>query len=466
MYLYSRAATCFSGSDAVFKLRCSLGVKIEKFLPESTMPGQIIDNGITASPELELPCVTPDTCIAIELGHRVGGIPQEIDANGNKIEKNPMVYFQTALLYTTSCGRRRVRVTTLGLITSTSPTEIFRSSDFGTLAAVMTRQAIDKVWDQDEGSLHNARRFAVDRCVEILANYRKHTSTKNSSDAQLILPDALQLLPLFCLSLRKSRMFRASLPKNAAIHSTKPRPSVDERAYHILYGALVTPALAMLCVHPLLLKLTNIPDDVGEWTTPQPPEDSVSTQMGGLQISSRMPNETCKRLKKASYSPYVKLPPSVKASIAYLSNDDIFLLDDGFTQFVYIGQDVNDDKRAELLCYGDGVMSLAPGEDLARSEQSVSISKSSTSGAKLWRIVEQNRKLSSMGGIDRFLRPTVTPVVVVIGKGGHGHRKGLDDILENNMIEALIEDPSCNEKSYEDFLCAIHRRIKRLCHSS
>ena len=452
---FSRAATCFSGSDAVFKLRCSLGVKIERFLPESTMPGQIVDNGITASPEIELPCVTPDTCIAIELGHRVGGIPQEIDANGDKMKRNPMVYFQTALLYTTSCGRRRVRVTTLGLMTSTFPSDIFRSSDFGTLAAVITRQAIDKVWDKDEGSLHSARGFAADRCVEILANYRKNACAKNSSDTQLILPDALQLLPLFCLSLRKSRMFRASLSKNAAFHSTKPSPSVDERAFHILYGASTNPALAMLCVHPLLLKLTDMPEDVGEWTSPS--EESLTTQMGGRQISSGIPK---------SYSTYVKLPPSVIPSIAYLSNDGVFLLDDGFTQFVYVGPEVNDDFRSELLCYGDGVMSLAPGEDLARSEQSVSISKSSTLGKKLWRIVEQNRKFSSVGGVDRFLRPNVTPVVVVIGKGGHGHRKGFDDILENKMIEALMEDPSCNEKSYEVFLGAIHSRIKRLCHSS
>ena len=439
---------------------------MERFIPESTLPGQIIDNGITASPELELPCVTPDTCIGVELGYRVGGIPKEIDENGNKVDKDPMVYFQSALLYTTSCGRRRVRVTTLGLSTSTSPVDIFRSADFDALAAVMMRQAIDKVWDPDEGSLRLARNSIADRCVKLLANYRKCAISQHSPDAQLFLPDSLQFLPLFCACLRKSRMFRASLSKKNNVNdSTKPSPTVDERAYHLLFGASVTPAIAMLCVHPLLIKITNMSVDEGEWSDPS--EEPLASQIANMHMSnSRIPSDAQKMLTEASYRRFVKLPPSVKPSIANLSGDDVFLLDDGFTQFVYIGQNVSDDVRAELLCYGDGVMSLAPGEDLARSEQSISISKSSTLGKRLWRIVEQNRVLSSMGGVDRFLRPTVSPVVVVIAKGGHGHRRGLDDVLEHSLIETLVEDPSYNDKSYEHFLSSIHGRIKRLCQST
>jgi hypothetical protein len=63
--------------------------------------------------EMELSVVTPDTCIAVDLEHRVGGLPKE----------SKYVYLQTALLHTTLFGERRCRVSTLALRTASMAAE-------------------------------------------------------------------------------------------------------------------------------------------------------------------------------------------------------------------------------------------------------------------------------------------------------------------------------------------------------
>lgn len=135
-----------------------------------------------------------------------------------------MVYFQSAFLYTTSDGRRRVRVTTLGLRTTTLVSDSFRCSDFGATAAILTRRAIGKLRSPPDGDtsrsggpLHEAREDTTRMCAKIMGNYRLHTSARNSPLGQLILPETLQLLQLFCLGLHKSRglypdLHRASFP--------------------------------------------------------------------------------------------------------------------------------------------------------------------------------------------------------------------------------------------------------------
>ena len=77
---------------------------------------------------------------------------------------------------------------------------------------------------RDKGSLHRVRTNVLDECVSVLANYRAHTSVRSSPGGQLILPESMQLLPLFCLSLRKSRMFR-----NSGREFKGPFPTDDKR---------------------------------------------------------------------------------------------------------------------------------------------------------------------------------------------------------------------------------------------
>ena len=443
----------FNGHDAVFKLRCSAGVQVKAYLPKTKVQGEINDSGISDSPELVMSCVMPDTCIAIELNHRIGGIPGALDQNGRRVDNiDPTVYFQTALLYTNAFGRRRVRVTTLALRATTSVPEVFKAANFDALAVFMTRQAISDLSARgEEGSLHNARQAIADRCVNILVSYRRNTDVSTQPMGQLILPEALQLLPLFCLSLRKNRMFRSSVAQNSG-STCKPSPSADERAYHLFYGSNVSLAMAMLCVHPSLYRLTDMPADAGELVSLEP------AVLGQPDRHAALNNHfEADELVKASCQPYIQLPPSTKPSVACLDDDSIYLLDDGFRFFVFIGRDVSMDARTEVVSFDD----LDAGPNSVAGKRSVTVSTSSDFGARLWRIMAQLRKAYMSSAVEKCNRPVYPPVVVVIGRGGYGFRSTIDDsLLEDEMIESLVEDTSSDEKSYVDFLIDLHRRIK------
>mmetsp|Transcript_19681 Transcript_19681/g.47266 ORF Transcript_19681/g.47266 Transcript_19681/m.47266 type:complete len:104 (+) Transcript_19681:193-504(+) len=73
-----------------------------------------------------------------------------------------MVFLQSALLYTTSTGRRRVRISTMGLIATRISADVFRSADLGTVAAITRRAVSDFEHPRDEGSLHRARANVLD----------------------------------------------------------------------------------------------------------------------------------------------------------------------------------------------------------------------------------------------------------------------------------------------------------------
>jgi len=432
-----QSAIAYAGSDAVFKVRCSSGVQVKSYLPKTIIPGVVIDESINDSPELEMTCITPDTCIAIDLHHRVGGIKNDSGENGGD---NPVVYFQTALLYTNAHGRRRVRVTTLGIRTTTSPGDLLRTADIGAVAAMVTRRAVGELCDESYNKDDMDRRLKLVKtglsmyCGEVRANHQQHSVGVGSTPTM----EFLQMLRLFCDSLCRSRMFRVSSSSSSS--PTKPSPLADERAYYLLHGARISPIMAMLCVHPNLYRITDMPEEIGDWVVPQP-------------VNSLMDD----RFVNMSHRPYVQLPPSIRPTITSFHNnneslDGIYMLDDGFTIYIYVSPDTNKDIRCELLTYEYGeffdddgyenstTVSSGLGDGFITPSQTLTLSKSSDFGKKIWRIIRQHRRLSSMscGGAEMCSRPSVAPVVVVIGKGGLGHRKPLDDDLEDEVLKSLM----------------------------
>ena len=148
----------------------------------------------------------------------------------------------------------------MGLVATRISADVFRSADLGTVAAIARRAVSDFEHPRDEGSLHRARANVLDECVSVLANYRAHTSMRSSPGGQLMLPESMQLLPLFCLSLRKSRMFR-----NSGREFKGPFPTADERAYHLFHGRMASPHSSLQCVHPNLFKVSDVRTKDGKW---------------------------------------------------------------------------------------------------------------------------------------------------------------------------------------------------------
>ena len=60
-------------------------------------------------------------------------------------------------------------------------------------------------------SLQSLREQMVTKCVNTLFSYRKFCATTSSS-GQLILPEALKLLPLYTLAAQKGTLMRSEIP--------------------------------------------------------------------------------------------------------------------------------------------------------------------------------------------------------------------------------------------------------------
>jgi protein transport protein SEC24 len=392
----TRRVQSFTGWDAVFKVRCSDGLQVKSFY---SCGGNQIETLSGGSSELELSMVTTNTCIAVELEHRVGGIPKD----------RGLVFIQTALLYSTQSGKRRVRVSTLALRTTSIVSDTFRSADFAVVTSLLTRAAAECFRtvpsESDRLNLRSrARDLVYHRCIQILASYRQHTPAVNSPMGQLILPDRMQLLPLFCMCLLKSPMLRSSVPSVA--HSVGS-PTPDERAYYMWHAGQVLPAFAMLLVHPNVFSVGALDESspVGQWEGPDEGEN---------------------------VNGFVRMPPTVGPSMESLEDDGVYLIDDGFRIFQYFGRLASESIKHALL-------SDEPSELKHR----------------IHNLICQMRVYASITrGDESELRPTYAPIRTVLQEHGHQSPK------EAEVLNLMVADATATEKDYVDFLCTLHRRIR------
>ncbi|XP_047259129.1 protein transport protein Sec24-like CEF [Capsicum annuum] len=125
----------------------------------------------------------------------------------DKLQEGSECSFQSAVLYTTIDGQRRIRVSTLALPCTTMLSNLFRSADLDTQFACILKQAASEV---PTAPLSRIREQVTNLCINILHSYRKYCATVSSS-GQLILPEALKLLPLYTLGI-------SCLPFSQALH--------------------------------------------------------------------------------------------------------------------------------------------------------------------------------------------------------------------------------------------------------
>ena len=393
----TRRVQSFSGWDGVFKVRCSHGVQVKSFYASGGVLVYTIAGG--GSPELELSSMSPSTCIAVELEHRVGGISKD----------RGLVYIQTALLYSTLSGKRRVRVSTLAIRTTSVVNEVYRSTDFSAMTTLLLRSTSDCLRaSPDAGSSprFKARMAVYHRCIHILASYRQHTPALSSPMGQLILPEKMQLFPLFCMCMLKSPMLRPSLPRRIpGMEAAVLTPTSDERAYYNFHAGQVSPLMAMLMVHPNVYSVRSSEDGFGQWQGP----DEIE-QVNG----------------------FIRMPPSIAPSIESLEDNGIYLVDGCLCIYLYISKVVSDDDKRALLN-----------------------DESSELKHQLDSLIFQMRAYSSnTRGSESELRPTYAPVVIVLQQDGH------QSPLEAGILDLMVADAGAGEKDYVDFLCTLHRGIR------
>ncbi|KAF9670065.1 hypothetical protein SADUNF_Sadunf13G0029800 [Salix dunnii] len=164
------------GFEAVMRVRCSQGIQVQEY------HGNFCKRIPT---DIDLAAIDCDKTLMVTLKH------------DDKLQDGSECAFQCALLYTTVYGQRRIRVTNLSLPCTNNLSNLFRLADLDSQFVCFLKQAASEIPSNPPLVIQDR---VTNFCINILLSYRKFCATVSSS-GQLILPEALKLLPLYTLAI-------------------------------------------------------------------------------------------------------------------------------------------------------------------------------------------------------------------------------------------------------------------------
>uniref|UniRef100_A0A5S6R393 Protein transport protein Sec24C n=1 Tax=Trichuris muris TaxID=70415 RepID=A0A5S6R393_TRIMR len=207
--------------DAIMRVRTSQGLRPTEFF------GNFYMNNAT---DVEMAALDSDKCISIEIKH------------DDKLEPGN-AYFQVAVLFTSVTGQRRLRIHNLALVTAPDFAALYRSADLFTMINLLSKQA-ERM--QLQKSPKDVRDSLISRSAQTLATYRQKCSP-SSSLGQLVLPEAMKLLPLFINCMFKSDSF-----------SGGSELTVDDRAWLMHIIPSMTVAELVNYFYPHVISVLNL----------------------------------------------------------------------------------------------------------------------------------------------------------------------------------------------------------------
>ncbi|KAM6429597.1 protein transport protein Sec24B isoform 2-T2 [Rhynochetos jubatus] len=233
------------GFEAVMRIRCTKGLSIHTF------HGNLF---VRSTDLLSLANVNPDAGFAVQMSIE------------ESLTDTSLVCFQTALLYTSSKGERRIRVHTLCLPVVSSLTDVYAGADVQAVVCLLANMAVDR---SVSSSLSDARDALVNAVVDSLAAYMSTAS--NLQQSMLIAPNSLKLFPLYVLALLKQKAFRTGM-------STR----LDDRVYAMCQMKSQPLVHLMKMIHPNLYRIDKLIDEstihVNDRVVPQPPLQKLTAE--------------------------------------------------------------------------------------------------------------------------------------------------------------------------------------------
>ncbi|XP_017269960.1 protein transport protein Sec24D [Kryptolebias marmoratus] len=285
---------------------------------------------------------------------------------------------QCALLYTTISGQRRLRIHNLSLNCSSQLSELYKSCETDSLINFFAKSAYRAVLNQP---IKNLREILVNQTAHMLACYRKNCASPSAA-SQLILPDSMKVFPVYMNSLMKT----------APLVGSTELPT-DDRTHQRLSVMAMGVEDTQLLLYPRLLPLHN------------------------MDVSSE------------------GVPAPVRCSEERLTDSGTFLLENGNSMFLWLGQASPPDLIQNLfnvpsLAHLQGNTSSLPELDNPLSKKVRSI-------------------ISDL--LDK--RPNSMKLQIVRQR----------DKPEMMFRQFLVEDKGLHGgASYMDFLCYVHREIRQL----
>ena len=210
----------------------------------------------------------------------------------------PHAFIQCALLYTASCGERRIRVHTISVPVVADLGEMFRSCDGAATAACLAHLAVERSL---VSRLQDALDMVQERVVGALREFRLlYSAQSRFITNKLIYPEGLRMLPVWALAIMKCGALRGGAkevaPDERIAFGFDLMSSNTERMLRMVYPA----------VFPL-----HRPADGGPWGQPD----------------AQRPGKTC-------------LPPTCPLSFERLEGSGAYLLDNGRIFIVWVGRGV------------------------------------------------------------------------------------------------------------------------------
>ncbi|XP_028272347.1 protein transport protein Sec24B isoform X2 [Parambassis ranga] len=259
------------GFEAVMRIRCTKGLSIHTF------HGNFF---VRSTDLLSLANVNPDSAFAVQMSIE------------DTLVDSSLACFQAALLYTSSKGKRRIRVHTLCLPVVNQLSDVYSGADVQAITCLLANMAIDR---SISSSLSDARDALVNAVTDLVTAYKSNVSSLQQSG--LVIPAALRLFPLYILALLKQKALRTGT-------STR----LDERVFAMCEFKTQPLQQLMRMVHPDLYRLDNMSDQ------------------GALHL-----NDTI-----------VPQPHLLHLSAERLSRDGAFLMDCGTVFYLWIGRSCNE----------------------------------------------------------------------------------------------------------------------------
>ncbi|KAM3273269.1 hypothetical protein ACQJBY_042927 [Aegilops geniculata] len=276
------------GYEAVMRVRCSQGLQAQDY------SGNFCKRVPT---DIDLPAIDSDKTIMVSFKH------------DDKFQENSECGFQCALLYTTVYGQRRIRVINISLPCTSMLSNLFRCADLEAQFTYVVKQAANGI---PSSSLSQVRDQVTSTCINILQSYRQYCASVSSS-GQLILPEALKLLPLYTLALTKSIGLRND-------------GRLDDRSYWVSIVSSVSVSLAVPLVFPRMIALHDL--------TSRDDEDPL-------------------------------IPNPLTLNSENIQDNGIYLLENGEDGFIHVGNAVNPATLEQIF----GFSSLAGAPNLLVLEQ-------------------------------------------------------------------------------------------------
>ncbi|XP_041075134.1 protein transport protein Sec24B-like isoform X4 [Polyodon spathula] len=268
------------GFEAVMRIRCTKGLSIHTF------HGNFF---VRSTDLLSLANVNPDSGFAVQMS---------IDES---LADTSLVCFQAALLYTSSKGKRRIRVHTLCLPVVSQLNEVFAGADVQAITCLLANMAVDR---SISSNLSDSRDALVNAVVDSLSAYRSTASSLQQSG--LIAPYSLRLFPLYVLALLKQKALRTGI-------STR----LDDRVFAMCEFKCQPLQQIMRMIHPNLYRIDNLTDE------------------GALHVNDSI----------------VPQPPILQLSAERLTREGAFLMDCGSVLYLWVGKSCDVNFIRDVLGY-------------------------------------------------------------------------------------------------------------------